>query len=524
MRIAIIDLGTNSVRFDVHQLGPGRLSRLLHREKLMVRLGQGVFVDGKLDAEAQRRTLHAFESFSHTCSELRVDRTVAFGTSALREASDGTRLLEQIKEQSGIEVRVISGAEEAKWIARGILAHERETGGKFALVDIGGGSTEISICRGSQVLHSESFPLGTARLQQVFLKSSPPATRSGERDPIDSLRVYLRAALLPKMIAEEWPKVDRVIGSSGTIKALEKIIEKDNGFGDGPKKKKSKKSKKAKASRLTRDALREMVEEMSEMNTAQLLGMPGMESKRVDMILAGGVLFEECLRAVGAKKFSFTPYALRDGILEEEMQLFLARKGSHISAHLADLEARALRLGCQEAHFKKVASVAGFLFDRLKGLHRLGARWKVYLTAAAILHDTGDSINPSRHGEHAYYVIRNADFPSLEKWEIEFLALLARWHSGGKVESKALDVLRGHVDRKVFLSLLSLLRVADALDRAHRGGVILKDVRVARQQVSLVLDPKGSTDLEILRVEQKRDLFEEVFGRRLVAERARRRR
>ncbi len=522
MRLAIIDLGTNSVRFDVHQLGPGRQSRLLHREKLMVRLGQGVFLDGKLDAEAQRRTLHAFESFSHTCTELGVDRTVAFGTSALREASDGGRLLEQIKEQSGIEVRVISGAEEARWIARGILAHESGTNGKFALIDIGGGSTEISICRGSQVLHSESFPLGTARLQQVFLKASPPAAKPGERDPVDALRVYLRSVLLPKMIAEEWPKVDRVIGSSGTIKALEKLIEKDNGLGDGPKKKK--KAKKSKAAKLTRDALKDMVEDMSGMNTAQLLGMPGMESKRVDMILAGGVLFEECLRAVGAKRFSFTPYALRDGILEEEMQLFLARKDSHISAHLGDLEARARKLGCQEAHFKKVADIASFLFDKLRGLHKLGAGWKVYLTAAAILHDTGEAINPSRHGEHAYYVIRNADFPSLEKWEIEFLALLARWHSGGKVDPKALQALKGHVDRRVFLSLLALLRVADALDRGHRGGVLLKDVRVARQQVTLILDPRGSSDLEMLRVEQKRDLFEETFGRRLVAERGRRRR
>lgn len=528
MRVAIIDLGTNSVRYDVHQLGPGKQSRLLHREKLMVRLGQGVFLDGKLDLEAQRRTLQAFESFCQTSKRLGVDRTIAFGTSALREASDAARLLERIKDETGIEVRVISGAEEAKWIALGILSHQKNLKGKFALVDIGGGSTEISICRGSQVLHAESFPLGTARLQQVFLKSSPPSARANERDPIEALRVHLRSVLVSKFISEEWPKVDRVIGSSGTIKAIEKILQASSEAKGGSKKKKSKKSKKQrkiknKSTVLTREALGDQVSEMSRMNTAQLLGLPGMESKRVDMILAGAVLFEECLRALGAKRFEFTPYALRDGVLEEEMTLHLSRKSSHISFHLQDLEERATRLGCQVDHFKKVAHTAGALFDLLKPIHRLGQQWRVYLTAAAILHDCGEPINPSRHGDHAYYVIKNADFPGLEKWEVELLALLAKWHGGGKVDTKETRSLKGRVDHRQFLILLALLRVSDALDRGHRGQASLRGVKTGRKEIALLLDSKGAADLEILRVEQKKALFEEVFGRELRAVQGKRR-
>jgi len=528
MRVAIIDLGTNSVRYDVHQLGPGKQSRLLHREKLMVRLGQGVFLDGKLDAEAQRRTLQAFESFAETSKQLGVDRTIAFGTSALREASDAGGLLERIKDETGMEVRVISGAEEAKWIALGILSHQKNLKGKFALVDIGGGSTEISICRGSQVLQAESFPLGTARLQQVFLKSSPPLARANERDPVEALRVHLRSVLVSKFISEEWPKVDRVIGSSGTIKALEKILQGASDAKRGSKKKKSKKSKKLKKTKhkggaLTREALSDRVTEMSRMNTAQLLGLPGMEAKRVDMILAGAVLFEECLRALGSKRFEVTPFALRDGVLEEEMRLYLSRKSSHISLHLGDLEERALRIGCQEAHFKKVAHTAGVLFDRLRPIHRLGQQWRVYLTAAAILHDCGEPINPSRHGEHAYYVIKNADLPGLEKWEVELLALLAKWHGGGKADLKEIRLLKGKVEQRQFLILLALLRVADALDRGHRGQASLRGVKLGRKEISLLLDSKGAVDLEILRVEQKKGLFEQVFGRGLSAVQSKRR-
>jgi exopolyphosphatase/guanosine-5'-triphosphate,3'-diphosphate pyrophosphatase len=290
----------------------------------------------------------------------------------------------------------------------------------------------------------------------------------------------------------------------------------------GSKKKKAKKSKKLKKTKqkgaaLTREALSDTVSEMSRMNTAQLLGLPGMESKRVDMILAGAILFEECLRALGAKKFEFTPFALRDGVLEEEMRLYLSKKSSHISLHLGELEERALRLGCLESHFKKVAHSAGILFDRLKPIHRLGQQWKVYLTAAAILHDCGEPINPSRHGEHAYYVIKNADFPALEKWEVEFLALLARWHGGGKVDPKEIRSLKDHVEPKQFLVILALLRVADALDRGHRGQATLRDIKIGRKEITLILDSKGAVDLEILRVEQKKGLFEEVFARGLLA-------
>ena len=126
-------------------------------------------------------------------------------------------------------------------------------------------------------MHSESFALGTARLQQIYLKSSPPRQPgAGELPPIDQLRRYIKGAILPKLISEEWPKVGTIIGSSGTIRALARMMRKSgNGKGIGLKE------------------LNKLVKTMSTMTTTQLLGIPGMEAKRVDMILAGAVLLEE---------------------------------------------------------------------------------------------------------------------------------------------------------------------------------------------------------------------------------------
>src|SRR4051812_15920802 len=125
MRIAVIDLGTNSVRFDVHQFGPGRVVRTPHRDKIMIRLGQGVFTHGQLDSDAIDRTVHAFHGFKKIATDLRVSRILALGTSALREAADAPKLVARVRKSTGIEVRVISGPEEARLIALGILSNER---------------------------------------------------------------------------------------------------------------------------------------------------------------------------------------------------------------------------------------------------------------------------------------------------------------------------------------------------------------------------------------------------------------
>jgi exopolyphosphatase/guanosine-5'-triphosphate,3'-diphosphate pyrophosphatase len=499
MRIAVIDLGTNSVRFDVHQIGPGSRIRQLHREKLMVRLGQGVFLEGKLDSAAIRRTIHAFQSFHRTALELHANRIVAFGTSALREAADSQRLLAQIETRTGISVRVISGVEEARLIASGILQNEKTPKGRFALLDIGGGSAEISVCSGRKIQHSESFPLGTARLQQIFLKSSPPRPEA-----VIQLRRQIKGVVLPKVISEGWPKVATIVGSSGTIRSLGRMLNKKKGN-----------------RHIDLKDLRKLVRTMSTMTTTQLMGVPGMEAKRVDMILAGAILLEECMDALGAKKVLTTEFSLRDGILEEERALVREHQDSHIALHLPDLYAKAKRLGSSEAHLKQVVAIAEQLFDRLRSVHRLASEWRIYLTAAAILHDVGEAVTPMRHEIHSYYIVKNADFPSMEAWETELIAQLCLWHPNGKPADKDLPFgndREGKAHRTAFLRLLALLRVADALDRGHKSSVKLTGISVSAKRVLLTLTGNKALDLEILRVGQKKALFEQVFGRELVAQ------
>lgn len=487
MRLGIIDLGTNSVRFDIHQIGPGARVKLLHREKIMVRLGQGVFLRGKLDRAAMHRTLQAFQKFKRVAAQLRTSKIVAFGTSALREVSDRDRLLTMIQKRTGIDVRVISGSEEAKLIALGILANEKTPKGTFGLVDIGGGSTEISICRGQQILRSFSFPLGTARLQQVFLKRSPPDPQS-----IEALRMHVRSTLQAHMHAEKWPEVKTVIGSSGTIRALGKMFRKGE-----------------KSHAIERDKLETLVSKMSRMGVSELLMMPRMEPKRVDMILGGAVLFEEILHALGAKKAHPTEFSLRDGILHEEVEMFQQGSTSHLALHIDDLLEKAASLGQDPKHLARVIKLSNKLFDALASLHRLEKSWKVYLTAGVILRNVGQAVGRLGHAAHSAYIVRHGDLPPMDEWEIELVANLCLFHAGTKVQSKG----------QAFLKLLALLQIVDGLDSGPDASVELKRVQRARGKITLVIGGRGLSGLEMVAVEQRRELFERVFGRSILVAR-----
>jgi exopolyphosphatase/guanosine-5'-triphosphate,3'-diphosphate pyrophosphatase len=461
----------------------------------MVRLGQGVFLNGKLDRSAIQRTLHAFVRFKKVAAQFKATKIIAFGTSALRECTDGERFTKMIQDRTGIQIRIISGAEEAQLIALGILSNEKIYKGKFALVDIGGGSTEISICQGKTILHASSFPLGTARLQQVFLKKSPPAPGS-----IDELRKFIRETLSHVLFAEHWPRVDRIMGSSGTIRALAKILEGSE------------------REVFHRDDLTELVSEMSSMTTTELLGINSIESKRVDMILAGAVLFEECMNVLGARKAATTEYSLRDGILEEELRLFEKGDTSHLALHLPDIREKALHFGGNGAHLDRMLEFSDQVFDALKPVNRLDSSWKLYLQAAILLRDTGEAISLSGHEEHSYYIVKHADFPAADPWETDLIADLCRLHEGTKLDANKLTFEKTKPRMDAFRKLLAMLRIIDALDSGPETRIRLKGIQRSRGLVTLRYTGKGLTKLESMNVEKKAPFFEKVMGSWIVAE------
>ncbi len=302
-RLAIIDLGTNSIRFDVYRINNKRVARL-YRGKRMIRLGDGVFKTGALTPEAMARAMRAFQTIRRQLRELRVDQVVAFGTSALRSAKNSREFLDEVRRKTAISIRIISGQEEGRLIARGIMANITTPKGVYAMVDIGGGSTEISLASGKRLMSCQSFPLGANRLQQVYLKTMPPTHKRGEWNPILALRQHLKDTLHPVAQSCEKNAVKTLIGSSGTIRTIGRILKK-LGRSNKP---------------VYRADLSAIISEMQTMTRRQLLKLPGLELKRVDLILPGAILLEEIMLAFNIRTLYVTDIALRDGILQLELE------------------------------------------------------------------------------------------------------------------------------------------------------------------------------------------------------------
>ena len=474
----------------------------------MVRLGQNLFLDGKLSPDGKRRTLEAVETFRETMDALEVDKVVAFGTAAMRDASDGETFLAEIKEQTQIDFRIIAGTEEAALIAQGILRNDPSLPkGLYALIDIGGGSTEISICRGTKIVHSHSFNLGVAKLQQVFLKGHPPFSDKTHH-PVRDLRNFIKSIVLPQAIIERWPKVPKVVGSSGSIIALAKLVNKDREAGNTP---------------FLRKDLTKIVSSAQTKTAGELLSMRGMEPKRVDLILAGAILLDELTQILGVKEIRTTEYSLRDGILEAELSRFTNKKTRN-SFSFDDLNRRVQRWGMDYDAAKRVQAHAEFLFDELKSVHKLRQEWRPYLSAAALLHEVGEIVSHASYAEHSEYIIKNANFVGMQGWETLLIAKLARFHREEKLlekkNEKKIPFPKGSELRPIFLGLLSLLQMTDALDRNHKEVLKLRKPKISRAKIELKFASKTPCDLEILRFEQKKTLFESLYKRPISLSRA----
>lgn len=304
MRLGIVDLGTLSLRFDIYELTAGERPRLLVRHRAMPRLGAEAYRTGELTAEAADRASAELRAVRRIADDHRVERIRAVGTAFLRSARGGEQLIRRLREESGIEIEPITGEEEARLTALGIIANEPSAGdGPLLLVDIGGGSTELSLCNARAVTRSVSIPLGAERLLHSGLQGRP-ISYPFPRDAKQRIEEESRAAVLP--FAKDAPQSLTVFGSSGTVRALARLHQADG----------------SESEVLSTRRIGELLDEMCRGTRDDLLSIPGMEERRLDFMVSGTILLVEILAAFHATEARVTKFSLRHGILEEERVRF----------------------------------------------------------------------------------------------------------------------------------------------------------------------------------------------------------
>jgi exopolyphosphatase / guanosine-5'-triphosphate,3'-diphosphate pyrophosphatase len=484
MHLAAIDIGTNSIHMILVRVAADGAFEVVGREKDMVRLGAGGLEGRPLGEGAMTAALQTLSRFKRLADSRQVDDIVAVATSAVREAPNGGDFLEAVAAQTGVQARVITGVEEASLIHRAAVHGIDVTAGSVVVIDIGGGSTEITLGTATAVQRAKSFRLGVIRLGERFVKSDP-LSGGDERRMVRHIRRELGDYL--RRLAREG--YTRVIGTSGTALALGSLalqVPSDVTIHHR---------------RVSAKAIGHIRRSLSSTTLADRLKLPGLDARRADLIVPGAVLLDTILRQLRADELTLCELSLREGVVLD----YIRRNLVHIERveQYPDVRRRSvleLALRCNYAadHARQVSRLALSIFDDTREAHGLDDRAREWLDFAAVLHDVGEHISYERHHRHSYYLVKNGDLRGFEPDEIEVIAQLTRYHRRGAPRRghEAFDSLPRAARRRVRW-LSAILRVAESLDRSRAQLVERVAMRRKGRHWTLRVAGRGDMELEL---------------------------
>ncbi len=502
--VAFVDIGTNSVRTMIVRLNPNRSYSILSRQKQVVRLGQDEYIDRELVADAIERCILVCRRFSEMARSYGAEESIAVATSAVREARNRNALLNRLREEAGLDVRVVSGREEARLIHLGVASSVSLEDRTALFIDIGGGSTEISVGRADSTPYLDSLKLGAIRLTTLFLPDGAVGPVPAERYAVMKKSVRNEIARTTQRLKRY--KIDLAIGSSGTIINLAEIASKNHGVQLEP---------------LSLDRLKRTAAMLCSLPLEERRRIPRINPERADIIIGGAVVLETLMEEWGVDEIIPNERGLLDGMLVD----YLSRiEGFPQYQKMSVRETNVLQLGrscaIDEGHALVVKRLALELFDTAKeeGLHKLGPKDRELLGYAAYLHDVGDFISFTNHQAHSRYIISNAELLGFDQTEIALMADLAFYHRGrlpGR-RSEDLDDLDEETKGKLIV-IAEFMRIAEALDRSHCALIEhAVFVNVADDEALLDITAKGDCQLERWGAEAQIKSFRKAFKKDLV--------
>ena len=543
--LAAMDIGTNSVRLAVVQVGAGHTWTTLANQKQVVRLGEGEFeTEGKKrkkgdeDARVSRLTEAAIARGALVCARFAevargfgAEEIIALATAAVREAENRDEFVDRVRDLSDLDVRVISGQEEARLIYLGVSSGVDIPAGQRALfMDIGGGSTELIVGDGQEHVFLDSLRNGAIRLTAEFVRNP--------KEPIPAavwaqMQKQVRSMLAPAARAIAKAGFSAMYGSSGTAQNIAEIAAH---IGPAPF------PTSFRNYALTLDGAQNVMRRLCALPIEQRRRVPGINPERADIIIGGGCILQTVMETVGAASLRISDRGLREGIIIDRLRrddvpapatadaLSLPaagrkKKGGRLSAP-AERETSSARLRSikqlmeathvDESHAAHIVRLSLSLFDQWKtlGLHVYG-RARELLEYAALLHDAGFFVSHTDHQQHSYYLIRHSELLGFNDREVEIIASVALYHRKALPRKKHAHFagLDGKTQRLIQV-LSCALRLAEALDRSHL--MLVQSVECEMQgnpsRMTLTLHATADAQLEVWAAQAQASAFEKTFG------------
>ena len=489
-RIAIIDLGSNTTRMIVVGYIPQQTYKLIDEVREAVRLAHGIGPDGKLQDIPMNRAIKTMRLFHQMCRGSGVDIIVPVATSAVREATNREEFLDRVEAEAGLRFRVLTATEEAYYGYLGAINTLNVRNG--SVIDIGGGSTQVTVVRQRAVEASISRPIGAVRLTDRYVKSDPISAKD-----IKTLEKAIAAQFddVPWLVCQG----GELAGIGGTIRALAEIDQKlrnhpiDRVHGHA----------------LSSERVYELYELFRGLSVKQRENIPGLSKDRADLILAGSAILTDVMRRGKYKRIVISGQGLREGIFFEHFMQQHAPLIPDIRAFSVQNLARLYNY--EVTHSAKVRELAVSMFDQLFPLHGFDATARELLGHAAILHDIGNAVNYYDHHKHGAYLLVNSPMQGFDHREVAILALLVRYHRKGDVSVDNYAAVLNPGDDVLVAKLSAILRLAEFLER--RKNQVVQNIHVEiGKTVRMVTQAAGDNTVEVWDANRAAGLFRKAFG------------
>jgi exopolyphosphatase/guanosine-5'-triphosphate,3'-diphosphate pyrophosphatase len=488
------------MRLVVAEVQPDGSYRVLDEDREMTRLGRGLYRRGRIGEAPMDQSLAALGRMKAIAAGFGVADLKAIATSAVREAANGREFVREAWRRHRVRVEIVGAEEEARLAFRSVTRHFDLEDRLTAIVDIGGGSTEVVFAAGRVVDQVVSLPLGAVRL----------AERYGKSDPLKPKHWRKLKRAIDETIAQaigDPPFAPAVlIGSGGTFTNLAEMAQAER---DGE-------ATNARDYVMGRAEIVRLLDRLRETPLEGRRQIPGLNPQRADIIVAGAAVVARLTKYLGTQRVLVNDRGVRDGVLLNMIDDLLgAPAAARVEIPPDRFESvRRFARQCRsnERHCEQVAALGAQIFDALRDAYALPSAGRDILRAAALLHDIGYLINHERHHKHAYHLIMHGDLRGFSTREVELIANVARYHRRALPRRAHPNFARlDKGERRLVRRLAGILRVADGLDRTHACSI--KTVRckvgdgVVRFSVSATRDPA----IELEDATRKAELFEKAF-------------
>ncbi len=495
--------------------------KTLHEDREVTRLGESVFQVGVISPEAMAGTIRALRRFHKAVQLHVVDKVRVVATSAMRDARNAEAFIEWVKSATGWNVEVVSGLEEGRLIHLGVATHEVGARARCLLIDLGGGSCEVTLSDKGLIKSMVSLPLGAVRLQEEFLQHDPAT-----KEDIGRLKQYIDREMKRVQRKLGQPRVSLVIATSGTAAALAEASEAIVAAGKktAPKKRISlDKAERSTSSLATTEEVRLLADQLAKMTNAQREVVPGIGPRRSEIIVGGSLVYASLLERMGLKGFRYSPLGLRDGMLAQMLGEVDLRASVHQkieSERWAGVLEVCNRYGIEQRKAEPVRQHVVELFDALAKVHELPEEYKLWLESAAMMEEVGKFMNHQGHFRHTQYIIANSEIFGFSPEQRQIVSAIARYM--GKTRPDPMDRVMRLIpveEHRHVIRAVVLLRLAMALNQDRASAVVRVRTSVYPKRVVLDLVPgRGGAELEAWSLKKEADYFREVFLRELFVE------